>query len=568
MARRDVYSRWDGTQAAPELAPDELLEELADDLLYHGDVNAALRRLMEDGFRRSDGRDVKGLRELLERLRGLRAEAMRRPNLTGAFDQMSAALRDTTSEQLEAMRQMTADLNRMLEQRAAGEDLDPSFEEFMDRHGDLVPGNPRSLDEFLEQMAQRMAAMQSVMAAMTPEQRREMNALMESLLESDAGLQSQMQRLANNLGHFMGGMGGDPMDMTGLSEMTQRLADIDLLETLLRMAASPGQLADVDLEAAAQLLGEEAATSLDQLAKLAEQLKAAGLIDQREGRLQLTPRGTRRIGERALREMFADLAKDRLGRHESRESGSGHERNFDTKPYEYGDPFNLQIQRTVANAIRRQGGGVPVKVEPEDFEVELTESLTRSATVLMVDLSLSMALRDNFLGAKKVAVALHSLISSRYPRDYLGIVVFSEVARVIRPAELPEVSWDFVYGTNMAHGLALSRKLLARQNGTRQILMVTDGEPTAHPLPDGEVFFSYPPAQETIDATLREVMRCTRDDIRINTFMLDATAYLANFVERMTQMNRGRAFFTDSEALGRYVLVDYLEGKRSASRVA
>ena len=566
MPRRDVYSRWDGTQAGPALAPDGLLDELADDLLYHGDVNAALRRVLQEGFRRPDGRKVQGLKELLDRLRAMRADTMRRPNLTSAFDQMAAALRDTTPQQLQAMREMTADLNRMLEQRAAGEELDPSFDDFMDKHGDLIPGNPRSLDELLDHIAQRMAAMQQVLAAMTPEQRRQMNEMMESLLASDSALQSQMQRLAQNLGMFMEGM-ADPLDLAGLSDMTQRLADIDSLETLLRMAGSPGPLADVDLDVAERLLGEEAAASLEQLAKLAEQLKEAGLIEQREGRLQLTPRGTRRIGERALREMFADLSKDRLGRHESRESGTGHERNFDTKPYEFGDPFNLQIQRTVANAIRRQGGGVPVKVEPGDFEIELTESLTRSATVLMVDLSLSMPMRDNFLGAKKVAVALHALISSRFPRDYLGIVVFSEVARVIRPAELPEVSWDFVYGTNMAHGLALSRRLLAGQNGTRQILMVTDGEPTAHPLSNGEVFFSYPPAQETIDATLREVVRCTRDGVRINTFMLDASPYLARFVERMTQMNRGRAFFTDSESLGRYVLVDYLEGKRSASRV-
>ena len=563
-----MYSRWDGSQAAPELAPDALLDELADDLLYHGDVNAALRRLLQEGFRRSDGREVTGLRELLERLREMRAEQMRRPNLTSAFDQMGAALRDTTPEQLEAMRQMTADLNQMLEQRAEGQELDPSFDEFMQRHGDLIPGSPRDLDELLEQMAERMAAMSSVMSAMTPEQREQLSQLMEEMLASDPGLQAEMARLAGNLGRHMQPMGGgDPLDLAGMSAMTQRLADIDSLETLLRLATSPGTLADVDLEAAERLLGEDAAASLEQLARLAEQLKEAGLIEQREGRLQLTPRGTRRIGENALREMFADLAKDRLGRHESRESGVGHERNFQTKPYEFGDPFNLQIQKTIGNAIRRQRGGVPVNVEPQDFEVELTESLTRSATVLMVDLSLSMPMRDNFLGAKKVAVALHALISGRFPRDYLGIVVFSEVARVIRPAELPEVSWDFVYGTNMAHGLALSRRLLAGQNGTRQILMVTDGEPTAHPLPDGEVFFSYPPAQETIDATLREVVRCTRDDIRINTFMLDASPYLARFVEKMTQMNRGRAFFTDTESLGRYVLVDYLEGKRSASRV-
>jgi uncharacterized protein with von Willebrand factor type A (vWA) domain len=174
-----------------------------------------------------------------------------------------------------------------------------------------------------------------------------------------------------------------------------------------------------------------------------------------------------------------------------------------------------------------------------------------------------MPMRDNFLAAKKVAMALHSLISTQFPRDFLGIVGFSEIARELKPEQLPEVSWDFVYGTNMQHGFLLSRRMLARQSGTKQIIMITDGEPTAHLLPDGEVFFNYPPVQATVDATLKEVARCTREGIRINTFMLDANGYLKAFVEKLTQLNRGRAFFPTPETLGDYVLVDFIEQKRA-----
>ena len=182
----------------------------------------------------------------------------------------------------------------------------------------------------------------------------------------------------------------------------------------------------------------------------------------------------------------------------------------------------------------------------------------------MLDLSLSMPMRDNFLAAKKVAMALHSLISTQFPRDFLGIVGFSEVAREIKPEQLPEVSWDFVYGTNMQHAFLLSRRMLARQTGTKQIIMITDGEPTAHIEPGmAQPFFNYPPVQETIDATLREVARCTKDDIRINTFMLDATRYLRRSSRSSPSMNRGRAFFTTPETLGDYVLVDFIEQKRA-----
>ena len=218
------------------------------------------------------------------------------------------------------------------------------------------------------------------------------------------------------------------------------------------------------------------------------------------------------------------------------------------------------------NAVRRAGSGVPVRLSPDDFEVIETEALTRSATVLLLDLSLSMPMRDNFVPAKKMAMALHTLISTRFPRDYLGLVGFSEVARVIEPEDLPTVSWDYVYGTNLQHGLILARKMLAHQQGTKQIILVTDGEPTAHVIPyDGgvgyDVYFNYPPVPETLEVTLAEVMRCTRAGITINTFLLDPDRGLQGFVEQLSRINRGRTFATSPDELGDYVLVDFLAHK-------
>jgi len=662
--RRAEYSRWDGTQTGFEFDADDLLAELTDDLLYHGDLNAALRRLLQQGFRDRNDERVAGLRELLEKLKRRRRDELERYDLGGVYEDIAERLRDVVDterqgiDQLEqeaqasgdqrrqevandvaAQRRMQLDLlppdlagtvrelqsyewtsdeareqfeqlmdelrkevvqsqfnqmagamqnvdpaslqrtkdmidalNRMLEQRAAGDPLDPSFEEFMDRFGDFFPDNPSNLDELLEQMAQQMAAMQAMLNSMTPEQRAQLQELSQQLL-GDMDLQWQISRLQSNLQQAFPGAGWerrynfdgqDPLGMAQAAGLMNELGDMDALEQVLRNAqSSPGALAEVDIDRARQMLGDDAARSLDQLASLARQLEEAGLIEQREGRLELTPRGLRRIGDNALSDLFSHMAKDKMGRHVTDRTGSGHERTYETKPYEFGDPFNLSIERTVRNAVSRGGGGTPVRLVPDDFEVERTESLTRSSTVLMLDLSLSMPMRDNFLAAKKVAMALHALISSQFPRDYLGIVGFSEVARELKPEQLPEVSWDFVYGTNMQHGFVLSRRMLARETGTKQIIMVTDGEPTAHIRPDGEPFFSYPPVQETVDATLAEVMRCTRDGIRINTFMLDATSYLKAFVEKLTQINRGRAFFTTPDTLGSFVLVDFIEQKRA-----
>ena len=659
------YSAWDGTQKGFDLDADAVLDEMMDDLVYHGDLHAAMRRMMQQGLRDRNGEQMMGMREMMERLRQRRREMLEQydlggvyediaerlreivdeeregierriddaqrggdqrqqeiveqsadahreqldqlpPDLAGRvqelqqyewmddgarqrfeelmeelkeqlmqsyFNQMSEGMQNLTPEKMQRMKDMLAELNHMLEQREAGEE--PDFDGFMDRYGDFFPGNPQSLDELLEQMAQSMAQMQQLMNSMTPEQRAQLQALADSLME-DMDLRWQMDQLGRNLQQAfpqlpwerrMNFQGDDPLSMAGMPSLLDQLGDMDDLEHLLQQATQPGELAEVDLDKAREMLGDDAARALERLAEMAKMLEDAGLIENREGRLELTPRGLRAIGQKALGDLFRKLMKDRAGRHDVQTAGTGHDPAYETKQYEWGDPFRLDVQQTVKNAIWRQGSGTPVRLTPADFEIERTELTTRSATVLLLDVSMSMPMRDNFLPAKKVAMALHALITSQYPRDYFGLVSFGRVAREVPPEKLPEMSWDFEYGTNMQHALLLARKMLSRQSGTKQVIMVTDGEPTAHITADGYAYFNYPTSYETTEETIKEVMRCTREGIRINTFMLDDGWNLKTFVEQMCRINRGRAFYTTPDTLGDYVLVDFLEG-RTANRRA
>jgi len=664
MSSRFTYSRWDGTQRGFEVDADSLLDEMTDELLYHGDVNSALRKMMQDGLRDANGERIAGMRELMQKLREQRQEIQERGDLGGVYseiadalndivdeerhaiqnyteqaansgderraetakqsamdrnfrldmlpddlagkvselqhydfqlkdaqqrfeqlmeklreqlmqqhlDQVSSAMQNMSAEDMARMKDMMAALNEMLERRKNGED--PQFEEFMKQFGDFFPENPQSLDELLEAMAQRMAQAQAMLNSMTPEQRAQLQQLSEQLLE-DMDLRWQMDQLSQNLQSMFPQAGWqksydfsgqEPMGFQQAMQSMQDLADLDQLENLMKNASNPAVLAEADMDRVRDLLGDDAAKSLEKLSQLSKMMQDAGLIDQKEGRLQLTPRAIRKLGANALSDLFGKLNKDMLGQHKLDATGVGHERANDTKPYEFGDPFRLDLHGTLRNALRRGGPGLPVKLLPDDFEIERTEHSTKSSTVLMLDLSMSMPMRDNFLPAKKVAMALHHLISSQFPRDYLGVVGFGETARELAPEQLPEVSWDFAYGTNMHHAFTLARRMLGRQTGTKQIIMITDGEPTAHVLPSGEVFFNYPPIRETVEATLREVVRCTKDEIRINTFMLDADNGLRRFVEQLTKVNKGRAFFTSPDTLGDYVLVDFLEHKREMSR--
>ncbi|MFM1839315.1 MAG: hypothetical protein RIS37_581, partial [Actinomycetota bacterium] len=513
MASRFTYSRWDGTQRGFELDADSLLDELADDLTYHGDINTAMRKMMQDGLKDANGNNMPGLRELMKRLREQRERIQERGDLGGVYkeiadelndivdeerqvagnnftldmlpddlagkirelqhydfespsakerfdglmdklreqlmqqqlDQMSSAVQNMSPEQMARTKDMMAALNEMLERRRNGED--PQFEQFMEKFGDFFPENPQSLDELLEQMAQRMAMAQAMLNSMSPEQRAQLQQLSEQLLE-DMDLRWQMDQLAQNLqgmfpqagwGKQYDFSGQEPLGFQQAMQAMQDLSDLDQLENLMKNASNPASLAEADMDKVRDLLGDDAAKSLDQLSKLSKMMQDAGLIDQREGRMQLTPRAIRKLGANALRELFGKLRKDMVGQHKIDATGIGHERANDTKPYEFGDPFRLDLHGTLRNALRRNGSGLPIDLSPEDFEIERTEHSTRSSTVLLLDLSLSMPMRDNFLPAKKVAMALHHLISSQFPRDYLGVVGFGEIARELKPESIPEV---------------------------------------------------------------------------------------------------------------------------------
>ena len=660
MARRFVYSRWDGSQRGFDVDADVLMEQITDEVIHHGDVEAALRRIMERGLQTPDGRQMPGLSELRDRIRDRREEIAESGELDGSlaevareladildeerhaienarddalrsgderraenanaaaderqmrldllpddlagrmqslqsynfesaeasrrFDELSERLRsemmqqvvDRVSEGMESVtpedvqrtKEMLAALNEMIAKRDQGED--PGFEKFMDEYGDMFPDDPETLDELLESIARRMAAMQAMLNSMSPEQREQLARLSQQFMD-DMDLQWQMEQLSSSLQAQFGQLnsessyemsGESPLSMSQALDAMAEMGRLDELEGMLDAATSPADLAEIDPEKIRETLGEDAASALEQLSRLTNELIEAGLVDRVEGRLELTPRGLKTLGSNALRDLFSSLRQDRSGQHQMATIGQGHESAYDTKPYEFGDPFRLDLHQTIRNAIARQGSGTPVRLSPDDFEVERTEHLTRAATVLMVDLSMSMPMRGNFLPAKKMAMALHSLITSRFPHDFIGLVGFSETAREITAAQLPEVSWDYVYGTNMHHGFTLARKMLAREHGTKQIIMVTDGEPTAHITSRGDVYFDYPPAPETLEVTLREVLRCTREGIRINTFVLDATASLDRFISQLTQMNGGRAFHTTNDELGGYVLEDFIERRQ------
>ena len=304
---------------------------------------------------------------------------------------------------------------------------------------------------------------------------------------------------------------------------------------------------------------------LEKLREIAKKLEEAGYLERRGDRLELTARAIRKIADKALRDIFAHLKRDRFGRHVVSHRGAGGDRTDDTKPYEFGDPFLLDLKETLMNAVERGGPGTPVRLVPDDFEVFRTELSTRAATVVMLDMSRSMINNGLFMPAKKVALALHALIRGQFPRDSLHIVGFSLYAREFTAEQLPTLTWtDWNVGTNMHAGFALSRQRLGRQKvGNKQIIMITDGEPTAH-LEGNEAAFAYPPTRRTLQETLKEVQRCTREGITINTFMLDRSPTLTAFVREMARINRGRAFFAAPERLGEYVLVDYVRNKRRA----
>lgn len=682
------YSNWDGSQKA-DLEADDILSAISEDLMEFGDLQQAMRYLMQRGMDTSDGNYIKGLRDLMRQLREQRNQRLDRFDMGSVMDSIKKQLdeilameKDTINEwidqrnnddasakfmddlmrdldeslktdhppsdgenqqdnftgnvlgnigekskqfisdlpkdtagrvkalqeyeflntdaqkkflklieelrqamtksffsdiekmvnkmsegDIERMKAMIKDLNDMLVKKIAGED--PGFEDFMARYGDMFGDHPpESLDELLEQMRQQMAATQSLFNSMSPEQQQQLQELMSGKF-GDPELESELAKLAKEMsflnpdGRQYNFSGNEEIDLQAAMELMREMAELDELEQQMQRAQYDGKVDGIDKDRIEELLGEQARENLEEMEKMLEVLEKAGYARRGENKWELTPRGSRLLGQKALGEIYQRLKNQNLGNHAVPEEGRFGERIEESKPYEFGDPFHLHMPRTIRNALDREGPGSPVHLTTSDFEIYRSERITQTATVLMVDLSWSMALRGSFQSAKKVAMALHNLITTAYPRDSLYVLGFSAFAKEIKAHDLPYLQYDdYLLGTNMQHGLMLAEKMLAKHNqGTRQIIMITDGEPTAH-LENGRPVFAYPPTPTTISKTLKAVRSCTTKNITINTFMLDASYHLKAFVDQMTRINGGRVFYTEPHNLGEYILVDYVQNKK------
>jgi uncharacterized protein with von Willebrand factor type A (vWA) domain len=485
------------------------------------------------------------------------------------FRSMTEGMRSLSPEQVQRFKDMLAELNDMIEARERGEPYD--FEGFMQRYGGLFPENPQSLDELLEQMARRMAALSRLLASMSPEQRAELEALAREVL-GDMDLAFQVDRLAGALSDLFPEMpwgepalagGEEAMPMQATVDALERLSDYEELDRAMRADYAGASLEDVDEERLQRALGEDAVRDLRRLREIERALERAGLVNRTAGRLQVTPKGARRLGERALVRLFEQLKRDREGAHDARQAGGQAEPTGGTRPWRFGDTGQIAVQRTVFNAVVREGPTSHPRLRPHDFELVEAETRTEAATALLLDLSFSMPLRGHWVPAKRMALALHALIEGRYPHDILYLIGFSDYARRMRPEDLAGAGWERVYGTNMQHAFNLAGRLLSEhRRATKQVIMVTDGEPTAH-LEDGVAEFNWPPIPETIQRTLSEAMRLARTGVTINVFMLEQTPGLTRFMERLARLTSGRVFFTAGEGLGEFVIRDYVSRRAS-----
>jgi uncharacterized protein with von Willebrand factor type A (vWA) domain len=521
------YTEWDGTQRV-RLDAERIFERLADYLSYTDDVEQALDWLTRNGLDLDDVH-VMGLDEFLEMLREEMRRRQRQFNLDHSLDDLRQRLDDIVEQERDGLDDL-ADATRRDAKR-----------EQLDRLS-------RRLSEALEQL--RGYEFEDDDAG------REFEDLLAEL--DNVRELEEFQRRYGEL--FQGAESLDYEQALQLMREMQRLRQLE--EDLIA-----GNFEEVDLDDLRELLGDEAAEGLGQLRQVLLLVQKAGYVSRREGRVRLSPKGVRKIGQLALRDIYQGLLRDRAGGHQADHRGLTEVRPEATKRYAYGDALHFDLVGTLKKAVVRRPG-TPLQLEPSDFEVYETRHATNSSTVLLLDMSWSMSWEGRFAAAKKVALAMESLIRSRYPRDYFGIVGFYTRARELKIEDLPEASWNMGDPfTNLQDGLRLASELLSRHPSSNQyMIVITDGQPTAY-FSRGRLYCEWPLSfggisMRAAQETLREVERVTRRGVIINTFMLDDSPSLRAFVERMTRVNKGRALFTRPDRLGEYLLVDYIARKR------
>jgi uncharacterized protein with von Willebrand factor type A (vWA) domain len=538
------------------------------------DTAGAVRALKEYPWRSEEGRRA------YEQIQDL----LRREVLDSSFASMKQALENASEQDMQAVKDMVADLSQLIDAHNRGEDTDERFRDFMDKHGQFFPDDPQSVEELIDSLARRAAAQERMMAGLSPDQRAELADLMAQTM-SDMGLASEMAHLQDALRQARPDMpwgqrgqvpDGEPS--LGLGDATTavaELADLEALSNQLSQGYAGASLADIDEELLQRALGRPAVDDLAALRQLERELERQGFLNRTDGRLELSPKAVRRLGATALRRVFAELDATGRGDHDVADAGAAGELTGTSREWRFGDEQPLDVVRTVKNAVLRTAhepradGDRRVRIAVDDFEVVETERRTGAAVALLVDLSYSMALRGTWGAAKSTAMALHSLVTTRFPQDAIQIIGFSSTAQVLRPETLAELSVDTLQGTNLQHGLMLARRFLAHHRDAEPVvLVVTDGEPTAHLEDDGTPFFCWPPMPETIARTVAEVERVARTGATVNVFALDPDPGLVHFVHDLTQRAGGRVFEPDADHLGEYVVADYLRTRRGRGRRA
>ena len=545
------------------------------------DTSQAIRQLADYQWRSA------AASETFEKLKDL----LRREVLDSQFRGMKQTLQEPDPEAMRRVKDMMAALNAMLDADARGTHSQQDFDSFMAEYGDLFPDSPSDLDELVDSLVRRMSAAQRLLNSLTGDQRDELSGLMSQTLE-DAGLAAEMARLADALRARRPDMdmeawpgdqmtGQDPLCLSDATSALAELADLAELEDGLRQDYPGARLDDIDEDAVRRALGRQAVDDMEALRQIERELERQGYLQRTDGKLELTPKAVRRLGETALRRVFAHLAQGNHGDHDQRDAGQAGEYTGSTRPWRFGDEQSIDTAATVRNALLR--GGLPargqsrapslearlprVRLSVSDFEVGETERRASAAVCLLVDLSYSMALRGTWGAAKQTALALHALVRSRYPQDSIQVIGFSNYARELRETDLAGLGWDMVQGTNLHHALVLAGRYLDRRpEHNPVVLIVTDGEPTAHLRRDGQSDFDWPPSPETLELTMAEVDKMTRRRATLNIFMLADDKRLTAFVEEVARRNGGRVLRAMPESLGEYVVRDFLRARRESSR--
>ena len=528
------------------------------------DTARAVRELSEYQWRSPEARDTyQQIQDLL------RSEV-----LDAQFNGLKQAMQNATPEDFARIREMMGALNDMLDADARGEHTPEDFAEFMENFGEYFPEDPANLAELVDLLARRAAAAQQLMQSLTPEQREEMANLMSEAM-GQAGLADEMARLQAGLQsarpdlNWNGRTRMDGEEGMGFSDATgaiAELADLDQLGELLDQNYPGASLDDIDEELVERALGRAAVDDMAQLRRIERELREQGYLQRGSEGLRLSPRALRRLGGTALKRVFSLVESRGRGAHDVHDAGAAGEFTGASREWRFGDEQPLDVVRSLRNTVMRTGGA-NLEMVADDFEVVETERRSSTAIALLVDMSYSMELRGTWGEAKTTALALHSLVTTKYPQDAIEIIGFSDYARVMTPNALVEHDWDRVQGTNLQHGLMLARRHLDKHRGADpMIIVITDGEPTAHLAADGFADFAWPPTPQTLAATLAEVERCTRRGATINVFMLDDDPRLVAFMQELGRRNGGRVFQPKRGALGEFVVEDYLERRRGRRR--